>query len=149
MKGIQKVRVTNNRTRFDFELTRNITIVRGDSGTGKSTLYDMVAAHTRLGGRSGVQIVCEKKCVALTDLDWRNQLNHISDSIVFVDEGFEEVATKEFASAIKVTDNYYVFFVRENLKELPYSIEEIYEIRTSGKRYHKFAKMYKHKEGYV
>lgn len=33
-----------------------ITIVRGDSGTGKTTLYDMIADFTRLHEASGVNI---------------------------------------------------------------------------------------------
>ncbi|MBR1444793.1 MAG: hypothetical protein IJ583_14825, partial [Firmicutes bacterium] len=39
-------------------------------------------------------------------------------------------------------DNYYVIFNRESLHELPYSVEEIYEIKASGK-FHSFKKMFK------
>ena len=80
MKGRIDIRVSNNRARFRFNLERNITIVRGDSGTGKSTLYDMVAEYTRLGEDSGVQVSAPCPCVALTDMDWRNQLRHTSGS---------------------------------------------------------------------
>ena len=38
MKGRIEIRVSNNRARFRFTLERNITVVRGDSGTGKMTL---------------------------------------------------------------------------------------------------------------
>ena len=41
MTGIQHVRVSNRDADFKFDLYRNITIVRGKSGTGKTTLYDM------------------------------------------------------------------------------------------------------------
>ena len=37
MKGTQHVEVSNRNAKFRFDLHRNITIVRGDSGTGKSS----------------------------------------------------------------------------------------------------------------
>ncbi len=41
--------------------------------------------------------------------------------------------SEEFAEAVKGSDNYYVLITREKLSNLPYSITEIYGIRTSGK----------------
>ena len=148
MKGSIDIRVSNNRARFRFTLERNITIVQGDSGTGKTTLYDMIAEYTRLGEASGVQVAAPCPCVALTDMDWKNQLSHTHGSVVFIDEGADYLASQQFAAAIRQTDNYYVIFNRENLHELPYSVEEIYEIRTSNK-YHTFQKVYKRREGFV
>lgn len=148
MRGIQKFRISNKYADFRFELRRNITVIRGNSGTGKTTLFNMVAEYARLGKNSGINVSCEKNCVALTDMDWKHQLNNISDSIVFVDEGDKYIYSHDFAEAIKKTDNYYVLFIRENLHELPYSVEEIYEIKTSGK-YHTLKNMYKSKNGYI
>ena len=142
MKGIHHVEISNRDARFKFDLNRNITIIRGKSGTGKTTMFDMISDFTRLGEASGVNISCDKNCVALTDIDWKNQLSNTSDSIVFIDEGVEYLNTKEFAKAIKNTDNYYVIFNRETLRELPYSVDEIYEIKASG-RFHSLKKMYK------
>jgi len=135
MKGIQHIEVSNREAKYKFDLYRNITIVRGKSGTGKTTLFDMISDYTRLSDKSGVNISSTKKCVALVDIDWRNQLNGIRDSIVFIDEGSEYVRTKEFAEIIKKSDNYYVIFNRESLHDLPYSVNEIYEIKTSGKQH--------------
>lgn len=148
MKGRIDIRVSNNRARFRFILQRNITVVRGDSGTGKTTLYDMIAEYTRLGEDSGVQVSAPCPCVALTDMDWQNQLRHTNGSVVFIDEGADYLASRDFAAAIQKTDNYYVIFNRENLHELPYSAEEIYEIKTSN-RYHTFEKLYRRHDGYV
>jgi hypothetical protein len=142
MIGVRHVEAKNRDAVFKFDLYRNITIVRGDSGTGKTTLFDMVSDYTRLKEASGVNISCDKECVALIDTDWKNQLNGIRDSIVFIDEGVAYLKTKEFAETIKNTDNYYVIFNRESLHELPYSVEEIYEIKSSGK-YHSLKKIYK------
>lgn len=148
MTGIQRVKVSNRDASFTFDLYRNITIVRGKSGTGKTTLYEMIADHTRLKNASGVNISCKKDCVALVDMDWKNQLNGITDSIVFIDEGAEYIKTSEFAKAVKNSNNYYVIFSRESLHDLPYSVEEIYEIKPSGK-YHKFVKMFKSNKQHI
>ena len=64
---------------------------------------------------------------------WKEQLSGIADSIVFIDEGNEFNKTTEFADEIQKTDNYYVIVTRESLPSLPYSVEEIYGIKTSGK----------------
>lgn len=148
MKGKQHIQISNRAAHYKFDLFRNITVVRGDSGTGKTTLYNMVADHTRLGDASGVNLSCAKKCVALVDMDWKNQLMNISDSIVFIDEGAKYVTSTEFADAIKHTDNYYVIFNREGMHAIPYSVDEIYEIKTSG-RYHTFSKMYSPSKGHI
>ena len=148
MKGKYTVKVSDNRVKYNFELIRNITIVQGNSGTGKTTLFDMIAAYSRLKEKSSVQLVCDKLCIALRpDSDWKHTLDNTTDSIVFIDEESDYIRKQEFASAIRQSDNYYVIFTRENLHNLPYSVEEIYEIHTSGKL-HSFIKMYKQQPNY-
>ena len=41
MKGIVNVRVSNARISFELRLERNITILSGDSATGKTTLVGL------------------------------------------------------------------------------------------------------------
>ena len=50
------------------------------------------------------------------------------------------VKSKEFAAAIKGTDNYYVIVTRENLFELPISVEAIYGIK--GRKYFQLKRTY-------
>ncbi len=42
MRGKHRVIVSTKRLKYDFELRRNLTIIRGDSATGKTTLVDMI-----------------------------------------------------------------------------------------------------------
>lgn len=143
MKGKHTVKISDKRVKYSFELLRNITVVRGNSGTGKTTLFDMISAYARLKDKSSVQLSCDKECVVLrADTDWKVMLQNYKDSIVFIDEESEYLSSREFAEAIKHTDNYYVIFTRENLHNLPYSVDEIYEIHTSGKQ-HTFRKIYR------
>lgn len=148
MKGKHRVVVFTKRLRYDFELKRNITVIRGDSATGKTTLVDMIQEYVNNPSGSPVELNCDKACYTLSGALWREQLSGIKDSIVFIDEGNEFVKTDEFSRIIQATDNYYVIISREGLPSLPYSVEEIYGIRTSGKygtlkqSYHEFYKIY-------
>ena len=38
MRGTHNVIVQNKRIRYDFDIRRNLTIIQGDSATGKTTL---------------------------------------------------------------------------------------------------------------
>lgn len=131
MTGAYRVVVQNRKIKFDFEIRRNITILRGDSATGKTTLVEMIREYEELGPDSGIELQCEKDCVVLSGRQWEKQLSDLSQSIVFIDEGNAFTASKEFAAAIQKTDNYYVLVTRESLETLPYSVTEIYGIRTS------------------
>ena len=133
MKGMHHIVIQNKRIRFAFSIKRNITIIRGDSATGKTTLFSMIEEYGNLGKDSGVQIQCDKACVALSGKYWQETLENIHDSIVFVDEDSKFLKTKDFAKRIRNSDNYYVLITRENLPALPYSVEEIYGIHCSGK----------------
>lgn len=148
MKGKHRVIVSTKRLKYDFELRRNLTIIRGDSATGKTTLVDMIRDYVNNPSGTPVELSCDKSCYVLEGTLWKGQLDKIVDSIVFIDEGNEFVKSSEFAGEIQKTDNYYVIVSREALPALPYSVEEIYGIRTSGKygtlkqKYHEFYRIY-------
>ena len=139
MNGRHKIIVQNRKVRFSFEIDHNINIIRGNSATGKTTLISMISDHNNDALSSGVQLTCDKNCVALTGLSnnpnryWKNELKNIKDSIVFIDEGEAYVSSEEFAAFIQNTDNYYVIATRNNLYNLLYSVDAIYEVKYSGK----------------
>lgn len=133
MKGRYSVVVQNNRLHYDFEIKRNITIIQGNSATGKTTLVDMLRQHMNLGASSGVDVICDVPCRVLEGIDWKVILGNLHGMILFIDEGNDFVTREEFASAIKGSDNYFVIITRENLYNLPYSVEEIYGLHSSGK----------------
>ena len=62
MKGKYRVVVQNNRLHYEFEIRRNVTIIQGDSATGKTTLINMLRQAENLGRSSGVDVVCEVPC---------------------------------------------------------------------------------------
>ena len=133
MRGSYKVIIQNNRVQFKLTINRNLTIIQGNSATGKTTLLDMVAAHEELGAQSGVTVSCKVPCKTISGKYWRRDLQEISSSIVFIDEGNTFVRSREFAHEAKRSSNYYVIVARESLRQLPYSVDEIYGLKNTNR----------------
>ena len=133
MTGKYHVIIQNRRIKFEFDLKRNITVIRGDSATGKTTLMGLIENYERLGEESGVTISCRLRCRTLNNGNWESVIKESDQCIIFMDEDTIAVKTDEFAACMRESNNYYVIITRENLPNLPYSVEEIYGIHTSGR----------------
>ena len=133
MKGLHRVIVESKKVKYDFTVRRNITILTGNSGSGKTVLIDLIRDYRRYGSDSGVVVSCDRDCRTIDNEDWERQLEELSDSIIFIDEGNRFLTSKKFAELVQRSDNYFVLATREKLPMLPYSISEIYGFRNSGK----------------
>lgn len=130
MVGVKHIKVYNKKVSYDFKIRRKITIISGDSGTGKTTLVDLIE---KANNGEGVYLECECKCGVLVDKNWQYDLSLYTNSILFIDENFDAINTKEFADAVNKSDNYFVIINREKLSNLAFSYKEIYTIKSSGK----------------
>ena len=135
MKGKHHIIVETKKIKYEFDVKRNITVIRGDSATGKTTLIELLSQYARFSERTGIRVESDVPCLVYADglVSWQESLSATKDSIVFIDEDFDFIKTKEFASVIKGSSNYYVLITRDYLKNLPYSINEVYGIRNSGR----------------
>ena len=142
MRGTYEVKVSNVNVSFTLELERNITILSGDSATGKTTLIEMLRDFEESSRSSGITVHCKRPCRVLTNADWEYRLNGIRDSIVFLDEGNAFVKSEAFARAIQNSSNYYVIVTRESLHQLPYSVKAILKLKTTGRRGKTYVRAY-------
>lgn len=133
MIGKHDILLYNNKIQYRLTIRRNITILRGDSATGKSELIRLLTQHNNNPTSSGITLICDKPCTVLTDGNWELLLDTYADRIFFIDEGNAFLRTKEFASRIRAADSYFVIISRESLPQLPYSIDEIYGLREDAK----------------
>lgn len=133
MRGKHRIIIQNNRLHYEFEIKRNITIIQGDSATGKTTLINMLRQVENLGDSSGIDVVSDVPCRILEGRNWKILLENMAGNIIFIGEDNEFINTEEFAEEVRGSDNYFVLITRENLYNLPYSVEEIYGLRSSGK----------------
>ena len=129
MKGKYHIVVQNSRIKFEFDVRQKITIIRGDSATGKTTLMNMIETYERLGDESGISLTCARECKTLNNSNWESVIKETHNTIIFVGEDTKAITTTEFAASVRESDNYYVIITRENLLHLPYSVEEVYGIR--------------------
>lgn len=133
MKGTHELTIQSAHLRYDMQFSRNLTILQGNSATGKTTLVDMIQEYLLNGTDTGIALSCDCPCRVIAGNTWKEQLSLIENSIVFIDEGNRFVASEEFAVTILGSSNYYVIITREALDNLPYSVTEIYGLRSSGK----------------
>lgn len=134
MKGNIKVIVSTKKLRYELNLRRNITVIQGDSATGKTTLVQIVSDY--LSGRTGpgTEVICDKKCAVLSG-DTESaviRLKALADAVVFVDEQERFLYSKVFAETVLDSNCYFVFIARDGLNMLPYSVNEIYYLKNSG-----------------
>ena len=133
MTGVHNLVIQSSHLKYEMSFSRNITVIQGDSATGKTTLIDMIREFLLNGSDTGISLSCDCPCRVVEGNTWQEQLASIKGSIVFIDEGNRFVSSTDFAGMIRESDNYYVLVTREALDNLPYSVTEIYGIRSSGK----------------
>ena len=56
MKGSYDFRVKSKKLLFEFTIRRNITVIKGDSAIGKTTLLHMMYEYLRVGRESGYSV---------------------------------------------------------------------------------------------
>lgn len=144
MHGRYQIKIKNSRNSYSFELKRNITVLRGDSGTGKTTLFRMVRDYNESGRNSGVSISCDRPVIAMEKRIWETEIERIENSIIVIDEDSKFICSKEFAKAVRHSNNYFLLITRHYLAELPISVDEIYVL--SGAKNKKFVPLYHEKE---
>ena len=149
MVGKFDIEIYNNKIHYFLTVKRNITILQGNSATGKTELIRLIGEHEANGASSGITLKCDAKCTVLTAVDWELRLSAMHKNIVFIDESAAFVKSKRFAEMVRGSDNYFVIVTRDDLSQLPYSVDEIYGLRNVSdnqkyKIYHRiYNEMYK------
>ena len=85
MKGSHRIIVESRKVKYDFVIHRNITVITGDSGSGKTVLIDLIHDYGRYGADSGVFLSCDCPCKVIDSEDWERQIEETTGSIIFID----------------------------------------------------------------
>lgn len=133
MKGKYTIVIRNNVLRYEITINRNITILKGKSATGKSTLYNLFVQLKKRGSKSGIHCnMTDKIDILDSSEDWNYlqfKLKECRGKIFISDEGNTFIGTPEFAKLIQQSDNYFIFITRSSrLNYLTYSVNSIYEL---------------------
>lgn len=144
MVGEYEIEIYNNRVHYYLTVRRNITILQGNSATGKTELIRLIQEYEMNKSSSGITIKSDVQCTVLTSIDWKLRLSRLEDRIVFIDETADFIKSKEFALMVRGSNNYFVIITRDDLSQLPYSVDEIYGLRnpSESSKYKSFKKVY-------
>lgn len=122
MKGKYNIEIHNGSVVWKLAVCRNLTVIRGNSGTGKQVMIESVDSYCRdkeRGIRQAIQISCSVPCVTIQDIQKEFSNITVTNSIVFIDEFDTKVVnTEEFARYIKECSNYFVIVQRDRLGRL-------------------------------
>lgn len=119
---------TYNNIAFNITVIRKYTILRGDSGTGKTTFADMILNQQDYS--VSCQIVI--KNIQEYGTEWYSALYSNTGMIIVVDEDFSGYIDKRFLEdTLLNSDNYFILITRDSLYGIPYSYTEIYELESA------------------
>ena len=144
MTGKYDIEVYNNRVHYFLTVKRNITVIQGNSATGKTELIRLINDYIVNGNSSGITVKCDVKCRVLTSDDCEIRLSAMQNSVIFIDETAVFFKSQKFAEAVRGSDNYFVIVTRDALSQLPYSIDEIYGLKnvSDNAKYKSYTKVY-------
>lgn len=134
MKGRYSLEIESRKVIYQLHMERKVTVIKGNSGTGKSSMIRILSDYVELGKDSGIHIrknadyeikILENRS------DWVRELEQIHNSIIFVDEDVRYLYDRNFQRMFQTADCYIVIISRSGLfQQLPYAVSSIYELHT-------------------
>ena len=74
MKGSHRIIVETKKIKYDLTVQRNLTLLTGDSGSGKTVLIDLIREYRKYGSDSGIFLSCDCDCKTIDSEDWERQI---------------------------------------------------------------------------
>lgn len=134
MKGRFSLEIEARKVLYQLNMERKVTVIKGNSGTGKSSLIRLLLDYAELGKDSGVRIrkSSEYEIQILENrTNWMQVLENAFNCIIFADEDVRYLYEKNFQRVFQRADCYIVIISRSGLfQQLPYAVNSIYELRT-------------------
>ena len=146
MIGRHHLEIENRKVRYILDIERKVVVIKGNSGTGKTTLIRMLQVYIAQGNKSGV-LVKNFTSIPLMVLDnttrWELELAEQTSKIIFVDEAVDYIYSKDFQEEFTKSPHYLVVISRSGkFNHLPYAIKSIYQFKTEHSNKIKLTKMY-------
>ncbi len=114
MVGKCYIKVRRGEVSYEAEFERAVTVIKGESGTGKSTLIKILLEYLN-NSAAFVEVDTNAKGVFVLEArtHWEEELLAREGYLVFADENIPYITSKDFASVAKRSKNYFVFITRD------------------------------------
>ncbi len=134
MVGKHHLELHNKRVKYVLDIDRKVTVIKGNSGTGKTTFIRMLQGYLAQGSKSGIAFKNDSG-ISVVVLDartrWEIELSEPTSRIIFVDEAVDYIYDQLFQQAFTKSNHYLVIISRSGkFNHLPYAINSIYELKT-------------------
>ena len=97
MKGRFSLEIESRRVIYQLSLERKATVIKGNSGTGKTSMIRILSDYVELGKDSGVHIRKSSDYdikILENRTDWHQELEQAHNCIMFVDEDVRHLYDK-------------------------------------------------------
>lgn len=130
-----RVKISTNKVAYDLVLERTISVIRGDSGTGKSYMCDLVHILNQDPDTFGLSIESELPAVKVNEQPNEEWCSSHGKSVIFIDEDVKIKGVDKIIRALRRNGCWVVYISRKNsLKmDLGCATSCVYKIEASGK----------------
>lgn len=133
MKGKYFIEVWNKKVRFRLDVDRQVSIIRGDSSTGKSYFVELLKQFFSKDNY-GVKLKTDFKSIRVyTEFNQdmlKAHLDTLDNTLFVIEEDVTYVKSTEFSHKVKGSNNYFIIINRDDFPSIPYSIWSIYEFES-------------------
>jgi hypothetical protein len=129
------LRDNNNTYSFKTVLTDKITVLRGKSATGKTTLIKTLSRDIEQGY---LHTTCDKPCVVVTKAMKRDGLKLFGErkgNVFLMDESVHGRSDDGLTYAIAQSDNYFVILSRHDAPKISFDMRQIYSLDCTKKQW--------------
>ena len=133
LENIIKLEINSPNYRFSGTFNRRITIIHGDSATGKSSLVRFIQSYSPL-----VQVTCDLDIKILTEDTWETTISGTNNAVIICDDLMccESLKFASFCKKYLVLNNLYlVLITRASLENL----RDAEQINNSGEHFNRLS----------
>lgn len=136
MNGRFEIALSTKRLCYEITVERKISVIVGNSGTGKTILIDLIDRYLRdieLAGTSDITLKINDKNATDNDIEvaplrrFYDFIKDMSGKIIFIDEDSAYINNPRFAGLVKNRDNYYIIIARDKIINLPFSAKALFK----------------------
>lgn len=134
MKGRHLVKVVSRKAEYCLALERKISVIKGKSGSGKTSVIRLIANFLELGKDSGIKVSVSTSAnlmVLFNSSKWEQELSNLHNTILFIDEDVRFLYEVSFQRTLWKSDCYAVIVSRSGMfTALPFAISSVYQFAT-------------------